>query len=149
MSVFENLVVAAAFGTGRSEGDVYVRCVDLLDRCALADKANRTAGSLTLLDRKRLELARALATGPRVLLLDEVAGGLTEHECKALVELIRTIRRGGVSIIWIEHVVHALTALVDRLLVLHGGTFIAQGPPEEVIRSPAVREIYMGIAADA
>jgi branched-chain amino acid transport system ATP-binding protein len=149
MSVFENLVVAAAFGTGRSERDVYGRCVDLLDQCALADKANRTAGSLTLLDRKRLELARALATGPRVLLLDEVAGGLTEHECKALVELIRTIRRGGVSIIWIEHVVHALTALVDRLLVLHGGTFIAQGAPEAVIRSPAVREIYMGIAADA
>ena len=149
MSVFENLLVAAAFGTGRSERDVYGRCVDLLDQCALADKANRTAGSLTLLDRKRLELARALATGPRVLLLDEVAGGLTEHECKALVELIRTIRRGGVSIIWIEHVVHALTALVDRLLVLHGGTFIAQGAPEAVIRSPAVREIYMGIAADA
>ena len=149
MSVFENLVVAAAFGTGRSERDVYGRCVDLLDQCALADKANRTAGSLTLLDRKRLELARALATDPRVLLLDEVAGGLTEHECKALVELIRTIRRGGVSIIWIEHVVHALTALVDRLLVLHGGTFIAQGAPEAVIRSPAVREIYMGIAADA
>ena len=149
MSVFENLVVAAAFGTGRSERDVYGRCVDLLDQCALADKANRTAGSLTLLDRKRLELARALATGPRVLLLDEVAGGLTEHECKELVELIRTIRRGGVSIIWIEHVVHALTAVVDRLLVLHGGTFIAQGTPEAVIRSPAVREIYMGIAADA
>ena len=149
MSVFENLVVAAAFGTGHSECDVYGRCVELLDECALADKANRTAGSLTLLDRKRLELARALATGPRVLLLDEVAGGLTEHECKALVELIRTIRRGGVSIIWIEHVVHALTAVVDRLLVLHGGTFIARGAPDTVIRSPAVREIYMGIAADA
>lgn len=149
MSVFENLVVAAAFGTGHSERDVYGCCVELLDECALADKANRTAGSLTLLDRKRLELARALATGPRVLLLDEVAGGLTEHECKALVELIRTIRRGGVSIIWIEHVVHALTAVVDRLLVLHGGTFIAQGAPDTVIRSPAVREIYMGIAADA
>ncbi len=149
MSVFENLVVAAAFGNGRSERDVYGRCVELLEQCALADKANRTAGTLTLLDRKRLELARALATGPRVLLLDEVAGGLTEYECRALVDLIRTIRRGGVSIIWIEHVVHALIALVDRLLVLHGGTFIAQGAPETVIRSPAVREIYMGIAADA
>src|SRR2546423_3314304 len=113
MSVFENLVVAAAFGTGRSERDVYGRCVDLLDQCALADKANRTAGSLTLLDRKRLELARALATGPRVLLLDEVAGGLTEHESAALVDLIRTIHRGGISIIWIEHIVHALVALVD------------------------------------
>jgi branched-chain amino acid transport system ATP-binding protein len=149
MSVFENLVVAAAFGSDRSERDVYPRCVELLEHCALADKANRTAGSLTLLDRKRLELARALATGPRVLLLDEVAGGLTEHECTALVELIRDTRRSGVSIIWIEHVVHALIALVDRLVVLHAGALIAQGDPKTVVGSPAVREIYMGIPADA
>jgi branched-chain amino acid transport system ATP-binding protein len=149
MSVFENLVVAAAFGGDRSERAVYPRCVELLEHCALADKANRTAGSLTLLDRKRLELARALASGPRVLLLDEVAGGLTEPECAALVELIRETRRRGVSIIWIEHVVHALIALVDRLVVLHGGSFIAQGEPRTVIRSSAVREIYMGIPADA
>jgi branched-chain amino acid transport system ATP-binding protein len=149
MSVFENLVVAAAFGRDRSEREVYPRCVELLEHCALADKANRMAGSLTLLDRKRLELARALATDPRVLLLDEVAGGLSEHECAALVELIRATRRSGVSIIWIEHVVHALVALVDRLLVLHAGAFIAQGDPRTVVRSPAVREIYMGIPADA
>jgi len=149
MSVFENLVVAAAFGGNRSERDVYPRCVELLEHCALADKANRIAGSLMLLDRKRLELARALATSPRVLLLDEVAGGLSEHECTELVELIRETRRSGVSIIWIEHVVHALVALVDRLVVLHGGAFIAQGNPKTVIRSPAVREIYMGIPADA
>ena len=84
-----------------------------------------------------------------MLLLDEVAGGLTEHECKALVDLIRDIRRGGISIIWIEHVVHALVALVDRLVVLHGGGFIAEGAPQAVIASPAVRDIYMGIAADA
>src|SRR6266851_5196616 len=148
MSVFENLVVAAAFGSGRGERDVYPRCVELLDHCALAEKANRTAGSLTLLDRKRLELARALASAPRVLLLDEIAGGLTEHECAALVDLIRDIHRSGVSIIWIEHVVHALVALVDRLVVLHGGAFIAEGAPKAVIRSPAVREIYMGIPAD-
>ena len=149
MCVFENLVVAAAFGRDRSERDVYPRCVELLEHCALADKANRMAGSLTLLDRKRLELARALATDPRVLLLDEVAGGLTEHECAALVELIRDTRRSGVSIIWIEHVVHALVALVDLLLVLHAGAFIAQGDPWTVVRSAAVREIYMGIPADA
>ena len=92
MTVFENLVVAAAFGGGRGERDVYARCADLLDACGLADKANRRAGTLTLLDRKRLELARALATQPRVLLLDEVAGGLTEHECAALVELIEDMR---------------------------------------------------------
>ena len=149
MTVFENLVVAAAFGRDRGEREVYPRCVELLDQCGLAAKANRLAGSLTLLDRKRLELARALATQPRVLLLDEVAGGMTEHECTALVDLIRRIRQGGISIIWIEHVVHALMALVDRLLVLHGGSFIGDGVPRSVIALPAVREIYMGIPADA
>ena len=149
MTVFENLVVAAAFGGGHGEREVYPRCVELLGQCALADKANRPAGTLTLLDRKRLELARALATEPRVLLLDEVAGGLTEHECLALVDLIRNIRRLGVSIIWIEHVVHALIAIVDRLVVLHGGRLIGAGDPKTVINSPAVREIYMGIPADA
>jgi len=149
MSVFENLVVASAFGTGQSERDVYGRCVELLEQCGLADKANRTAGSLTLIDRKRLELARALATNPRVLLLDEVAGGLTEHECQALIELIRATRRAGISIIWIEHIVHALITIVDRLVVLHAGSLIAQGDPRTVISTPVVQDIYMGIAADA
>jgi len=148
ISVFENLVVAAAFGGGRREREVYGICMQILERCGLADKANRRAGSLTLVDRKRLELARALATDPRVLLLDEVAGGLNEHECHALIDLIGEIRRSGVSIIWIEHVVHALLASVSRLLVLHGGAFIAGGDPYAVIRSPAVAEIYMGIKAD-
>jgi branched-chain amino acid transport system ATP-binding protein len=145
MTVFENLVVAAAFGGGRGERDVYAGCAGLLDRCGLADKANRRAGSLTLLDRKRLELARALATGPRVLLLDEVAGGLVEHETAALIELINDVRSSGVSIVWIEHVVHALIAVVDRLVVLHGGALIAEGDPAEVIRRPQVAEIYMGL----
>jgi branched-chain amino acid transport system ATP-binding protein len=148
MSVFENLVVAAAFGAGRRERDVYDSCMDILARCGLADKVNRLAGSLTLLDRKRLELARALATEPRVLLLDEVAGGLTERECQTLISLIADIRRGGVSIIWIEHVVHALLATVDRLVVLHNGGLIADGEPHAVIRSPAVAEIYMGMETD-
>jgi branched-chain amino acid transport system ATP-binding protein len=149
MTVFENLVVAAAFGSGASETSVYRRCFEILDRCGLADKSNRQAGKLTLLDRKRLELARALATDPRVLLLDEVAGGLVDHECTALIELIKEIRQSGISIVWIEHVVHALIAVVDRLVVLHGGNLIAEGEPEAVIRSPQVAEIYMGIPADA
>ena len=149
MTVFENLVVAAAFGGGRHERDVYDRCAALLEKYGLVDKANRQAGSLTLLDRKRLELARALATEPRVLLLDEVAGGLVEHETAALVALVKEVRAGGVSIIWIEHIVHALIAAVDRLVVLHSGALIAEGKPAEVIRRPAVEEIYMGIEADA
>jgi branched-chain amino acid transport system ATP-binding protein len=160
MTVFENLVVAAAFGAKNREHtqtslrsprehDAYVRCMGLLDQCGLADKANRYAGSLTLINRKRLELARALATSPRVLLLDEVAGGLTEHECVALVDLIKAVRKQGVSIIWIEHVVHALLAVIDRLVVLHNGGFVAQGEPQAVIRSAAVTDIYMGMPADA
>src|SRR5215470_15229316 len=149
MTVFENLVVAAAFGGKSGEHGSYARCIELLDRCGLADKANRYAGALTLIDRKRLELARALATSPRVLLLDEVAGGLTEHECVALVDLIKAVRKQGVSIIWIEHVVHALLAVIDRLVVLHNGGFIAQGEPRTVIKSAAVTDIYMGIPADA
>ncbi|MFL5038854.1 MAG: ABC transporter ATP-binding protein [Xanthobacteraceae bacterium] len=149
MTVFENVVVAAAFGSGRSERVVYGDCADLLARCRLVDEANRAAGALTLIDRTRLELARALATRPRVLLLDEVAGGLTEHECADLVALIGDIRRTGISIVWIEHVVHALVAVVDRLIVLHGGSFIAAGDPHTVIRSPQVREIYTGIPTEA
>jgi branched-chain amino acid transport system ATP-binding protein len=148
MTVFENVVVAAAFGSGRTERDIYGECATVLAQCALTGKANRPAGTLTLLDRKRLELARALASRPRALLLDEVAGGLTEHACAELVALIKDVRQAGVSIIWIEHVVHALVATVDRLVVLHGGRVIAEGAPATVIRMPAVQEIYMGIPTD-
>ncbi len=149
MTVFENLVVAATFGQRRRETEVYRLCGEVLERCHLTDKANRPAGALTLLDRKRLELARALATGPRVLLLDEVAGGLTEHECINLVALIKTIRAQGIAIIWIEHIVHALASAVDRLAVLYAGAIIAEGDPTTVINADHVREIYMGIPANA
>jgi branched-chain amino acid transport system ATP-binding protein len=147
MTVFENLVVAGAFAKGRREGEVYHLAAEILEDCELADKANVKADTLTLLDRKRLELARALATGPRLLLLDEVAGGLSEIECESLIALIRRIRVTGVSIIWIEHIVHALVAAVDRIVVLAGGIFIADGKPREAIRNPRVTEIYMGIPA--
>ena len=120
---------------------------ELPARSGLEAKANRPAGSLPLLDRKRLELARALATRPRTLLLDEIAGGLTEAECHELVETIRTIHAGGVGIIWIEHVVHALLAVVQRLVVLDFGRVVAQGVPAEVMRSSEVQTIYMGVPA--
>ena len=141
--------VPQPFGGMSVFGNLGADCADILERCGLADQANRPAGALTLLQRKRLELARALATQPQLLLLDEVAGGLTEEECHALVGLVRDVKESGVTIVWIEHIVHALVAVVDRLVVLHGGAFIADGDPREVIRRPQVMEIYMGIPADA
>jgi branched-chain amino acid transport system ATP-binding protein len=145
MTVFENLLVAAAFGSGRREAACHDDCIAVLARTGLLAKANVMAGRLTLLERKRLELARALATGPRVLLLDEIAGGLTESECQDLVALIRTIHAEAVSIIWIEHVVHALLAVVSRLVVLNFGRLLAEGPPDQVMADKAVQDIYLGI----
>lgn len=147
MTVFENLLVADAFGTTVKHARED-RCREILDQTGLLQKANRPAGSLTLLERKRLELARALATDPKLLLLDEIAGGLTEGECKALVETIRSIRDSGVSIIWIEHIVHALTAVVERLVVIDYGKIIADGVPADVMALPVVQEIYLGIDLD-
>ena len=147
LSVFENLAVAALFGGGLSEANAVQHCGRMLALTGLEAKANRLAGSLPLLDRKRLELARALATKPRTLLLDEIAGGLTDAECRELVETIRTIHAEGVGIIWIEHVVHALLAVVQRLVVLNFGKVVAQGLPNEVMRSREVEAIYMGVPA--
>jgi branched-chain amino acid transport system ATP-binding protein len=149
MTVFENLLVAARFGARLPESAAYNECLRILTDCGLASRANQPAHSLRLLDRKRLELARALASRPKLLLLDEVAGGLTEHECHDLVALIRSLHASGITIIWIEHVVHALLASVNRLLVLYGGKFIADGAPDLVIHQREVAEIYMGIEADA
>jgi len=118
LTVFENLLVAAIHGRRQPEREVIDACGDILERTGLIALANRRAGTLNLLGRKRLELARALASAPRLLLLDEIAGGLTEVECAELVQLMQDIKRSGVTIVWIEHVVHALVAVVSRLVVL-------------------------------
>ena len=110
----------------------------------MKSKANALAGSLTLLDRKRLEMARALAAHPRLLLLDEIAGGLTDSECVSLLAAIRDVHADGVTIVWIEHVVHALLSVARRLVVLNFGKLIAQGPPDEVMGSREVRSVYLG-----
>lgn len=148
MSVFENLLVGAVFGDGKREKAVYSRCARILEETGLLAKSNVRAGRLTLLDRKRLELARALSTNPRVLLLDEIAGGLTEQECRILIKQITRIRERGVSIIWIEHVVHALLAVVDRLIVINFGKKIDDGEPQTVMASGAVKDIYLGPEED-
>ena len=147
LTVFENLLVGAVHGRGKAEHEVAQSCGEILERLGLLRRANVLAGSLTLLERKRLEMARALATAPRLLLLDEIAGGLTEGECAELVATIRNIRATGVAILWIEHVVHALLAVIDRLVVLNFGRKIAEGVPKEVMQRSDVREIYIGIEA--
>ena len=145
MTVFENVLVAAAYGAGRSEREAHERCVEILSDTGLLAKVNTLAGSLTILERKRLELARALGTQPTVLLLDEIAGGLTEPEVEELVALIRSIHDGGMSIIWIEHLLHALLAVVDRVQAIHFGRHLIEGLPGEIMQSPEIREVYLGI----
>lgn len=148
MTVFENLMVAATHGARDNISKANRHCLEVLEKTGLIDRANAPAGSLTLLGRKRLELARALCVRPKLLLLDEIAGGLTEHECRELVGTINDIRKEGVSIIWIEHIVHALLSVVDRLIVIDFGRKIADGNPTETMALQEVREIYMGVDAD-
>ena len=145
MSVFENLVTAACFGAQETERQAWNTAVEVLGQTGLEKFANQPAGSLTLLNRKRLELARALATRPRVLLLDEIAGGLTEHEAQELVAELQRIKASGVSMVWIEHVVHALLSVADRLLVINFGQQLAHGLPQRVMDDPEVQRVYMGL----
>jgi branched-chain amino acid transport system ATP-binding protein len=148
MSVFENVYVGATFGGGFHGQVGYEAAVRALETTGLVHLSEKPAGQLRLLDRKRLELARALATNPRLILLDEIAGGLTEKELPPLIELIRGLRDSGVTVVWIEHIVHALTAVVDELMCLALGRVLAIGDPQEVMRSPEVIEVYLGSTFD-
>ncbi|WP_395350208.1 ABC transporter ATP-binding protein [Variovorax sp. UC122_21] len=147
MSVFENLVTAACFGGQQTEREAWRTAHEVLAQTGLMAQANAPAGGLRLLDRKRLELARALATKPRLLLLDEIAGGLTEPEAAVLVGELRRIKARGVTMIWIEHVVHAVLSLADRLFVINFGQKLAEGEPRAVMNDPEVRRVYMGMEA--
>jgi branched-chain amino acid transport system ATP-binding protein len=144
MTVFENALVAAQQGARTRGSASYDAAYRALERSGLAAMANRPAGSLALLNRKRLELARALATNPRLLLLDEIAGGLTDAEVVELSNVIRTLQEEGIAVLWIEHVVRALLSTVDRLLCLANGALVADGEPREVLASEAVRRVYLG-----
>jgi branched-chain amino acid transport system ATP-binding protein len=148
MTVYETALLGAVHGAGLRGKQASDAAVDALDRTGLMALSNRAAGGIGLLDRKRLELARALACAPTLLLMDEVAGGLTEPEVEQLVGTVLELRDGRLTLVWIEHVVHALTAVVDRLLCLTYGRVLADGLPDEVLRSPAVQEVYLGTLPD-
>jgi branched-chain amino acid transport system ATP-binding protein len=142
MTVFENILVGAAFG--RAAEDPETHALKVMELTGMKGKANQLAGSISLLERKRLEMARALATEPELLLLDEIAGGLTERECQSLLAAIRDVHASGVTIVWIEHVVHALLSVAQRLVVLNFGKLIADGKPDEVMHSKDVKSVYLG-----
>lgn len=144
MSVFENTLVAAEHGSRLEEAQARDLAASALDRTGLLHLANRPAAALGLLDRKRLELARALATAPKVLLLDEIGGGLTEAELHILVSLISELKASGISIIWIEHILHALLKVIDRLICMSAGEIIAEGSPQSVMADKAVMSAYLG-----
>jgi branched-chain amino acid transport system ATP-binding protein len=147
MTVFENVFVAAATGGGHKGGRAYRRCIEALELCDLLGLANRRAETLGLLDRKRVELARALATDPVVLLLDEIGAGLTDAEAGELVETIRELHRERIAIVWIEHIVHVLVQVVQRLVCMDAGRVIADGEPEAVMADAAVIDAYLGSGA--
>jgi len=147
MTVFENVFFGVSAGDGLRRRAAYTRCVEVLELCGLVELANRRADSLGLLHRKRLELARALATRPAVLLLDEIGAGLTDAEAAELVVTIRGLRHHGVAIAWIEHIVHVLVQVVDRLVCMDAGRVIADGPPREVMENAAVIDAYLGKGA--
>lgn len=144
MSVFENVLVAAVHGGGLSIAQGRREAEAALELCALTHRADQPAGQLSLLDLKRLELAKAIANKPDLLLLDEIAGGLTDAECDSLLDILQSLHGQGATIVWIEHVLHALRRVATRLAVLYGGAIIAQGPVDAVLANDKVREIYLG-----
>jgi branched-chain amino acid transport system ATP-binding protein len=149
MTVFENVLVAAQQGAGLRRRASYAAAVEALDLTGMSDQVNVPAARLGLLQRKRLELARALATKPTLLLLDEVAGGLTDPEVAQLVGIVQAVNADGTTVIWIEHVVRALTPVVTRLICLSGGRFVGDGDPATVLADPAVREVFLGTEVTA
>jgi branched-chain amino acid transport system ATP-binding protein len=144
LSVLDNVVVGGLRITNKV-AEARIAAAEILDLLDLADKRDTAAGSLTLPERKRLEVARALATGPKLLLLDEVMAGLRPNETDALVETFRQLNRSlGLTILLIEHVMRAVMALSEHVVVLNHGVLISSGTPEEVVRNPEVLECYLG-----
>lgn len=148
MTVFENVFVGATNGGELTGSDAHDRCLESLKLCGMLRIANRRAETLGLLDRKRLELARALAVSPKLLLLDEIGAGLTDSEASELVDVILELRKRGIAIVWIEHIVHVLLRVANRLICLDAGRIIADGEPKAVMADKAVMAAYLGGIAE-
>ncbi|HYI04940.1 MAG TPA: ABC transporter ATP-binding protein, partial [Reyranella sp.] len=145
MTVLDNLRVAATFAGGLKGADATAWIERTLATTGLTRYADTLAGRLPLLVRKRHELARALAMQPKLLLIDEVAAGLTESEVSEFIDLVRRIRAMGTTIVWIEHVIRTMLTATDRLMALAGGKVLAIGRPQEVIQLPQVKRVYLGV----
>jgi len=144
MTVLENLLVGSIYGGGKGYKQSKHKSEMILERTGLLSQRNTIAGSLPLFDRKRLELAKALSTYPTLLLVDEVAGGLTEGEVEEVLEIIHSVRKGGVTVLWVEHIVMAMQRGPDRLLVMNFGRILFSGKPEEAFSSEEVQRVYLG-----
>jgi branched-chain amino acid transport system ATP-binding protein len=144
MTVFENVFTAATHGGGFNQTEAYERCIDAIELCGMTKVANRRAATLGLLDRKRLELTRALATNPQVLLWDEIGGGLTDGEAAELVQTIKMLHARDIAIVWIEHIVHVLLQVAQRLVCMDSGRVIAEGNPQAVLSNATVVDAYLG-----
>jgi branched-chain amino acid transport system ATP-binding protein len=148
MTVLENVLVGVVYGGGVRGRRSRERCEEVLKKNGLFSKRNLLTESLPLLDRKKLELTKALATNPTLLLIDEVAGGLTESEVEEILEAIHSLRKEGITILWVEHIMMAMKKGPDRLLVMDFGEKLVYGKPEEVLQSEEVHKIYLGDEED-
>jgi len=148
MTVIENILVGAVYGGGMGSRQARQKSEEVLTKTGMLLKRNVVAGSLPLLDRKRLELAKALSTNPTLLLIDEVAAGLTELEVEEVLSIIHSIRKDGVSVLWVEHIMMAMKKGPDRLLVMNAGQELFCGTPEEAFESQEVHRVYLGTEED-
>ncbi len=148
MSVYENVLVAAVHGAGYSEREGEAVSIDALKLTGLYEKRKTRAGELTLLDRKRLEIARALGTEPKLLLLDEVAAGRTEAEVSDVMKMVADLKASGYTMVWIEHVIQTMVEATDRLMCMSDGACLLAGEPAEVMNSKLVEDVYLGVEED-